>query len=408
MFFRIAQILVDVYIISVHNGIESLRKKMSNQIVTTGISFFGAGTLKNFNEEIKNNGFQRIFIIANPEFQNALKKISSMLAKNKIVYSIFDRVSQTASLSDTRATLNAAKTLRADAVISVGSKSVSDISKAVSLLLSNPEISDPRKLEGKAKPKNKAIPLYMFFTSIGNAWDSSHIFILEDESQRKKIECEDINAIPKAFFFDTELVSITNKNDFAFLASSLLASSIESFICKSSWDLSNFFALKAMKLIYENALLASKENSKAIENMLYAQYYAGIAFANGGAAFATAASLSLEAAIGISFSKSIVPIFKESMEFNAASTGQKYKDIAVNMGAKVSSSASPESFRKTAINSVEKFFKELSVAKKIEEVKISKEDISFIQENILKNKYTELNPKTVTKKKISDVLKLLS
>ena len=224
----------------------------------------------------------------------------------------------------------------------------------------------------------------------------------------KKIECADINAIPKAFFFDTEFVSITNKNDFAFLASSLLASSIESFICKSSWDLSNFFALKAMKLIYENALLASKENSKAIENMLYAQYYAGIAFANGGAAFATAASLSLEAAIGISFSKSIVPIFKESMEFNAASTGQKYKDIAVNMGAKVSSSASPESFRKTAINSVEKFFKELSVAKKIEEVKISKEDISFIQENILKNKYTELNPKTVTKKKISDVLKLLS
>ncbi|HBP10127.1 MAG TPA: hypothetical protein DD629_08175, partial [Treponema sp.] len=197
---------------------------MSNQIVTTGISFFGAGSLKNFNEEIKNNGFQRIFIIANPEFQNALKKISSMLAKNKIVYSIFDRVSQTASLSDTRAALNAAKTLRADAVISVGSKSVSDISKAVSLLLSNPEISDPRKLEGKAKPKNKAIPLYMFFTSIGNAWDSSHIFILEDESQRKKIECEDINAIPKAFFFDTELVSITNKNDFAFLASSLLAS----------------------------------------------------------------------------------------------------------------------------------------------------------------------------------------
>ena len=88
---------------------------MSNQIVTTGISFFGAGTLKNFNEEIKNSGFQRIFIIANPEFQSALKKISSMLAKNRIVYSIFDRVSQAASLSDTRAALNAAKTLRADA-----------------------------------------------------------------------------------------------------------------------------------------------------------------------------------------------------------------------------------------------------------------------------------------------------
>ena len=78
------------------------------------------------------------------------------------------------------------------------------------------------------------------------------------------------------------------------------------------------------------------------------------------------------------------------------------------MGAKVSSSAYRESFTKTAITSVEKFFKELSVAKKIEEVKISKEDVSFIQENILKNKYTELNPKTVTKKKIADVLKLIS
>ena len=380
---------------------------MSNQIVTTGISFFGADTLKNFNEEIKNSGFQRIFIIAAPEFQNALKKISSMLAKNKIVYSIFDRVSQVASLSDTRAALNAAKTLRADAVISLGSKSVSDIAKAVSILLSNPEISDPRKLERKAKSKNKAIPLYMFFTSIGSPWDSSHVFILEDESQRKKIECADTNAIPKAFFFDTELASVVNKNDFSVLATSLLASSIESFICKSSWDLSDFFALKAIKLISENALSASKGNSKAIENMLYAQYCTSIAFSNGGAAFATAASLSVEAAVGISFSKSIIPTFKESMEFNAASTGQKYKAIAVNMGAKVSSSASPESFRKTAVTSVEKFFKELSAAKKVEEVKISKEDVLFIQENILKSKYTELNPKTVTKKKIADVLKLI-
>ena len=247
----------------------------------------------------------------------------------------------------------------------------------------------------------------MFFTSIGSPWDSSHVFILEDESQRKKIECADTNAIPKAFFFDTELASVANKNDFSVLATSLLASSIESFICKSSWDLSDFFALKAIKLISENALSASKGNSKAIENMLYAQYCAGIAFSNGGAAFATAASLSVEAAVGISFSKSIIPIFKESMEFNAASTGQKYKAIAVNMGAKVSSSASPESFRKTAVTSVEKFFKELSAAKKVEEVKISKEDVLFIQENILKNKYTELNPKTVTKKKIADVLKLI-
>ena len=77
------------------------------------------------------------------------------------------------------------------------------------------------------------------------------------------------------------------------------------------------------------------------------------------------------------------------------------------MGAKVSSSASPESFRKTVVTSVEKFFKELSAAKKVEEVKISKEDVLFIQENILKSKYTELNPKTVTKKKIADVLKLI-
>ncbi len=380
---------------------------MSNQIVTTGISFFGADTLKNFNEEIKNSGFQRVFIIANPEFQAALKKISSMLAKNRIVYSIFDRVSPAASLSDTRAALNSAKTLRPDAIISVGTKSVSDISKAVSLLLSNQEISDPRKLEGKAKSKNKAVPLYMFFTSLGNAWDSSHIFILEDETQRKKIECADLNALPKALFFDTEIASFSDRNSISLSAAALLISSIESLICKSSWNLTDSFALKAIKLISENAVSAAKETSKAIENILYAQYCAGIAFANGGAALATAASLSIEAAAGISFSRILFAIYKETMEFSAASTGQKYRDIAASMGAKVSSTAAPESFRKTAINSVEKFFKELSIAKKTSEAKISKEDISFIQESILKNRYTELNPKTVTKKKVADILKVI-
>ena len=48
----------------------------------------------------------------------------------------------------------------AGGVVAVGSGSVMDVAKAVSLMLANEDIKDPKKFDGKANTKNKSFPLF--------------------------------------------------------------------------------------------------------------------------------------------------------------------------------------------------------------------------------------------------------
>ena len=91
-----------------------------------------------------------------------------------------------------------------------------------------------------------------------------------------------------------------------------------------------------------------------------------------------------------------------------AALGLVRSDVAVALGAKVSASAKPDAFRKAAITAIEKLAKDLSLPKKISDFTISKEDLDFVSDNVLKFPCTEQNPKTVSKKKIIDLYKSLA
>ena len=141
---------------------------MPNQIATSAFSFFGSGAIKNLMDAVKSREFQRILVITDgsAEESGAVKKVTSLIAKSKLVFQVFDRVNLAATVNNVRAAVDAARSFRADVLVALGSGSVMDTAKAAAVLLGNPDIIDPRKLEGSNKSKKHALPLYLVYSCI--------------------------------------------------------------------------------------------------------------------------------------------------------------------------------------------------------------------------------------------------
>lgn len=382
---------------------------MPDQIISSSFSIFGTDALKSAVEHIKSCGFQRALLLTDAASakNGTLKKVSSLLAQSRIVYQIFDRIAAAASLSDVRSAVEAARSFRADVLIAAGAGAVADTAKAVSLLAENPALSEAIRNGGAAVIENDAVPLHIVFSSAGNARDMSGLFVLEDEVQRKKIVFSHEKAVPSGLVFDSSCIAGAPSREFSIGAASILASAVESLVCKKSWAVSQLYALEAVRLIFENARLASKGNAKAKEQVLAAQYFAGIAAGSSGSALGTAMANALEALCGIPFQTASSVLLPEVMKCNASSSGAKYRDIAAAMGAKVSAAARPDAFRKAAVHAVEKFLKELPVPRKFESLVLLKEDFQLLQDTVMKSPEVQLNPKAVTKKKIVEIMQSL-
>ena len=115
----------------------------------------------------------------------------------------------------------------------------------------------------------------------------------------------------------------------------------------------------------------------------------------------------LEAANGVPAKLTSALLLSGVMQHNAAASGTKYKDIALALGAKISAAAKPDAYRKAAVAAVEKLAKDLKLPKVIEGLELTKDDLEFLADNVMKSTFVESNPKAVTKKKIIDLYKTL-
>lgn len=383
---------------------------MPNQIATSAFSFFGSGAIKNLMDIIKNRDFQRILVITDgsAEESGAAKKITSLIAKNKLVYQVFDRVNMAATVNSVKAAVEAAKSFRADVLVALGSGSVMDTAKAAAVLLGNPDIIDARKLEGRDKSNKPAIPLYLVYSSVGNARGFGYDVMLDDEAQRKKIECFDVHALADAVVCDSDIFA--SSKDFAVSSMALIASSVEALVCKEAWLMTDINAVESIKIIAENvkdAVKGTAAANAAKEQILYGQYLAGLAVSNSSAGLATAMANALEAANGVPAKLTSALLLSGVMQHNAAASGTKYKNIALALGAKISAAAKPDAYRKAAVAAVEKLAKDLKLPKVIEGLELTKDDLEFLADNVMKSTFVESNPKAVTKKKIIDLYKTL-
>ena len=144
---------------------------MANRIMLNETSYHGAGAIQEIATEAKAHGFQKAFVCSDPDLIKfgVTKKVTDVLDKNGLVYEIYSDIKPNPTIQNVQHGVQAFKDSGADYLIAIGGGSSMDTSKAIGIIIANPEFEDVRSLEGVAPTKKPCVPIIAVPTTAGTA-----------------------------------------------------------------------------------------------------------------------------------------------------------------------------------------------------------------------------------------------
>lgn len=377
---------------------------MVNRIVLNETSYHGSGAIKEIVTEVKSRGFKKAFLCSDPDLIKfgVTGKVTSLLDEAGLNYEVYSNIKPNPTIENVQTGVSAFKSSEADYIIAVGGGSSMDTAKAIGIIINNPEFEDVKSLEGAASTKNKSVPIIAVPTTAGTAAEITINYVITDVDKNRKFVCVDIHDIPVVAIIDPDMMSSMPKGLTAATGMDALTHAIEGFTTKAAWDMTDMFHLKAIELI-SNSLRGAVENTKeGREGMALGQYIAGMGFSNVGLGIVHSMAHSLGALYDTPHGVANAIILPTVMEYNAESTGDKYKHIAMAMGVEGAENMSVEKYRKAAIDAVKKLSNDVGIPSNLKEI-VKEEDIEFLSESAFADVCTGGNPKNTS---VEDIIKL--
>ena len=381
---------------------------MANRFVLNETSYHGKGAIESIADEAKGRGFKKAFICSDPDLLNfgVTKKVTDVLDKAGLDYEIYSDIKANPTIENCQHGVKAFKASGADYLIAIGGGSSMDTSKAIGIVVANPEFSDIRSLEGVAPTKNKAVPIFAVPTTAGTAAEVTINYVITDAEKNRKMVCVDVHDIPVVAFVDPDMMSSMPKGLTAATGMDALTHAIEGYITKGAWELSDMFHLKAIEII-SHALRGAVENTpEGREEMALGQYIAGMGFSNVGLGIVHSMAHPLGALYDTPHGVANAIILPTVMEYNAPATGEKYRNIAKAMGVKGTDDMTQDEYRKAAVDAVKRLASDVGIPADLKEI-VKEEDIQFLSESAYADACRPGNPRDTSVEEIAELYRSL-
>lgn len=339
-------------------------------------SYHGAGAIKAVPEEIKARGFKKAFVASDPDLVKfgVTKKVTDLLDEVGIEYVLYSNIKPNPTIENVQTGVAAFKEAGADCIVAIGGGSSMDTSKAIGIIITNPEFADVRSLEGVAPTKNPCAPIIAVPTTAGTAAEVTINYVITDVEKKRKFVCVDNHDIPVVAVVDPEMMSSMPKGLTAATGMDALTHAIEGYITKGAWELSDMFHIKAIEIIARSLRGAVENTAEGREGMALGQYVAGMGFSNVGLGVDHSMAHTLSAYYDMPHGKACAILLPTTMEYNAEYTGEKYKDIAKAMGVEGVDGMTQEEYRKAAVDAVKKLGEDVGIEMTLKGV-VKEEDI---------------------------------
>ncbi len=381
---------------------------MANRFVLNETSYHGKGAIESIADEAKGRGFKKAFICSDPDLLKfgVTKKVTDVLDKAGLDYEIYSDIKANPTIENCQHGVKAFKASGADYLIAIGGGSSMDTSKAIGIVVANPEFSDIRSLEGVAPTKNKAVPIFAVPTTAGTAAEVTINYVITDAEKNRKMVCVDVHDIPVVAFVDPDMMSSMPKGLTAATGMDALTHAIEGYITKGAWELSDMFHLKAIEII-SHALRGAVENTpEGREEMALGQYIAGMGFSNVGLGIVHSMAHPLGALYDTPHGVANAIILPTVMEYNAPATGEKYRDIAKAMGVKGTDDMTQDEYRKAAVDAVKRLASDVGIPADLKEI-VKEKDIQFLSESAYADACRPGNPRDTSVEEIAELYRSL-
>ncbi len=380
---------------------------MANRISLNGTSYHGSGAIKDIITEFQNRGFTKAFVASDPDLVkfNVTAKVTDLLDAANIPYTVYSDIKPNPTIANVQHGVEAFKASGADCIIAIGGGSSMDTSKAIGIIIANPEFADVRSLEGCAPTKNPSVPILAVPTTAGTAAEVTINYVITDVEKERKFVCVDPHDMPVVAFVDPDMMSSMPKGLTASTGMDALTHAIEGYTTKAAWEMTDMFHIEAIRLIAENLRGSVANTKEGREGMALAQYIAGMGFSNVGLGIDHSMAHTLSAHYDTPHGVACAMLLPISMEFNKEYTGDKYKAIAKAMGVEGVDSMTQEEYRDAAIAAVRKLSQDVGIPEKNE--KIREEDLDQLAKDALADACYPGNPREATKEQVIEMFRKL-
>ena len=366
---------------------------MASRIMLNQTSYHGAGAIKEIPGEVKSRGFKKALICCGPTLlkHGVIANVTDLLDQAGLAYEIYSDIKPNPTIENVVDGVAAFKAAGADYLIAIGGGSPMDTSKAIGIIINNPEFADVRSLEGVADTKNPCVPIIAVPTTAGTAAEVTINYVITDVERKRKFVCVDPHDMPIVAVVDPEMMDSMPKGLTASTGMDALTHAIEGYTTLGAWEMTDMFHLEAIKLISQNLRGAVEGTKEGREGMALGQYIAGMGFSNVGLGIAHSMAHTLGAVYDTPHGVACAMMLPIVMEYNAECTGEKYREIARAMGVKGVDGMSQEEYRTAAVNAVKQLSEDVGIPSKLEALK--EEDLPFLAESAYADACRPGNPK---------------
>ena len=380
---------------------------MANRISLNGTSYHGFGAIKEIVNEIHAHGFKKAFVASDPDLIRfgVTAKVTDLLDADNFPYVVYSDIKPNPTIENVTHGVEAFKKSNADCIIAIGGGSSMDTSKAIGIIITNPEFEDVRSLEGVAPTKNPCVPIIAVPTTAGTAAEVTINYVITDVEKERKFVCVDPHDMPIVAVVDPDMMSSMPKGLTAATGMDALTHAIEGYITKGAWEMTDMFHLEAIRLISSNLRAAVNNEKSGREGMALGQYIAGMGFSNVGLGIDHAMAHTLSAHYDTPHGVACASLLPISMEFNRDYSGEKYREIARALGVEGVDEMSQEEYRDAAINAVKKLSSDVGIDPKNERIKV--EDLDVLATDALKDACYPGNPREATHEQVVEMFRQL-
>ena len=366
---------------------------MANRIMLNETSYHGSGAIEEIAAEAKAHGFKKALVCSDPDLIKfgVTAKVTDILDKNGLEYELYSEIKPNPTIDNVKHGVETFKKSGADYLIAIGGGSSMDTSKAIGIIIANPEFEDVRSLEGVAPTKKPCVPIIAVPTTAGTAAEVTINYVITDVERKRKFVCVDPHDMPIIAIVDPDMMSSMPKGLTASTGMDALTHAIEGYTTKAAWEMTDMFHLKAIEIIARSLRSAVANEKEGREGMALGEYIAGMGFSNVGLGIAHSMAHTLGAVYDTPHGVACAMMLPIVMEYNADCTGEKYREIARAMGVKGVDDMSVEEYRKAAIDAVAQLSVDVGIPTKLEAIK--EEDLDFLAESAHADACAPGNPK---------------
>lgn len=343
----------------------------------------GPGAIRKLPEFIKSKGLDNVLVVTDKGLMgiHLLDSLFEELEKAGVKYTVYDGTQPNPSIQN----IEDARQLYLDnacqGVIAFGGGSPMDCAKAAAARVTNPK-TPVKKMRGVLKVWHKLPPLFAVPTTAGTGSEVTLAAVVSDPETHEKNAINDPKLRPKYAVLDPELTVGLPPHITSTTGMDALTHAVEAYIGNSNVKSTIAYAEKATKMIFDNIETAYSDgkNIEARDKMLWASYYAGMAFTRAYVGYVHAIAHNLGGFYGIPHGLANAVILPYVLEYYGASAHKKLAKLAEISGVKTDGSDKEKA--EAFIEAIKTLNKNMNIPDGFDMIK--DEDIPTIVERALK------------------------